>query len=192
MSQSTVALELLALEASSGPGEGLSPSELHGATVGVGVGDPGTFELQDLVDLLGADTLADAESVSRFVVATLDALSADDLSFAPLLPDDEAPMTERLDALAAWCQSFLAGLAVGLSRRGIDELGGLPEEVQEIVQDMVAIAQLETELTGEDGEDGEDGETDPEADFMELAEYVKVGTLIIRSLSADAGDDPEE
>lgn len=188
MSQAMVELELLALEASSGPEEGLSPAELHGAIVGVGVGvgEPSTFELQDLVDLLGADVLADADSVGRFVAATLEALSADDMSFAPLLPDDDVLLSERLTALAAWCQSFLAGLAVGLSRRGIDELGSLPEEVQEIVQDMVAIAQLDTELAEEDAE------ADPETDFMELAEYVKVGTLLIQSLSRDAGNDSEE
>lgn len=186
MSQAMVALELLALEASSGPEQGLSAAELHGATVGVGVGDPSAFELQDLVDLLGADVLADADSVGRFVAATLDALWADDMSFAPLLPDDDAPMPDRLSALAAWCQSFLAGLAVGLSRRGVDALEGLPEEVQEIVQDMVAIAQLDTELAEEDAE------AERETNFMELAEYVKVGTLLIQSLSRDAGSDSEE
>jgi uncharacterized protein YgfB (UPF0149 family) len=182
MSQALVELELLAKEASSGPERGLSPAELHGATVGVGVGDPGGFELQALVDLLGVDGLADADSVGRFVMATLEALAAEDMSFTPLLPDDDAPLVERLSALAEWCQSFLAGFAVGLSRRGIDELGALPEDAQEIVQDLVAIAQLDTELA----------EGDVEAGFMELAEYVKVGTLLIQSLSVDAGDDSEE
>jgi uncharacterized protein YgfB (UPF0149 family) len=48
------------------------------------------------------------------------------------------------------------------------------------VRDFSAIAQLDTEL----------GEGGSETDFVELEEYVKVGTLLIMSL-ADAGDDPQ-
>jgi uncharacterized protein YgfB (UPF0149 family) len=182
MSHTTAELEILALEAASGPEQGLTPAELHGATIGIGVGDPGRFDLQDLVDLMGTEVLTDWESLERFVAATLETLHAEDMSFALLLPGDDEAMAERLGALAMWCQSFLAGLVVGLNRRGIGELGGLPEEVQEIVQDLVAIAQLDTELAEEDAE----------ADFVELEEYVKVGTLLIQSLSVDDGDDPEE
>jgi len=182
MSHTIAELEILALEAAGGPQQGLTPAEIHGVVVGIGVADPERFEIQDLVDLLGTEALADTESVNNFVAATLDSLYVDDMSFKLLLPDDEADMSERLTALAHWCQSFLEGYVVGLKRRGIGEMGGLPEEVKEIVQDMVAIAQL----------DPEHDEDDPEADFVELEEYVKVGTLLILSFSYDAGIDTEE
>ena len=107
---------------------------------------------------------------------------SEDLSFAPLLPDDDALMEERLSALAHWCQSFLTGLAAGLSRRGIQSLKALPDEAQEIIQDFAAIAQLETELADDEPEEGE-------ASFVELEEYVKVGALLVTSLINDAGDD---
>jgi uncharacterized protein YgfB (UPF0149 family) len=179
-------LELLALEAVAGPEQGLTPAELHGATVGIGVADAERFELQDLVDLLGADALSDAETVSQFVAASMDVLHMHDMSFALLLPDDDAEMADRLSALSDWCQSFLAGLVAGLNRRGIEELNDLPEEVGEIVRDFAAIAQL----------DSEPGEDDGEADFVELEEYAKVGALLIMSLTGekitDAGDYPEE
>ena len=182
MSQSLAELEILALEAAGGPERGLTPAELHGATVGIGVADPGRFELQDLVNLLGADVLTDSEAVERFVSATLDALHAQDMSFAVLLPEDDRPMTERLVALTNWCQSFLAGLVAGLSRRGVASLSGMPEELQEIVKDFAAIAQLDTELAEEESE----------ADFVELEEYVKVGALLVMSLESDAGDDSKK
>jgi len=178
-------LEVIALEAAGGPGGGLTPAELHGAVIGIAVTDASHFELQDLVDLLGADTLSDGATVARFVNDTLEAFNADDLSFAPLLPEDDALMEERLSSLAHWCQSFLAGLAAGLSRRGIQSLKALPDEAQEIIQDFAAIAQLETELADDEPDEGE-------ASFVELEEYVKVGALLIMSLLNDAGDDTEE
>lgn len=178
-------LEIGALEAAGGPGGGLTPAELHGAVIGIAVTDASHFELQDLVDLLGADALSDGETVARFVNDSLEAFNAEDLSFAPLLPDDESLMEERLTGLAHWCQSFLTGLAAGLSRRGIQSLKGLPDEAQEIVQDFAAIAQLETELADEEPSEGE-------ANFVELEEYVKVGALLVMSLLNNAGDDTEE
>lgn len=181
MTSTVEELELLARDAACGPEQGLSTAELHGATTGIGVVDAERFELQDLVDLLGAEALSDAERVARFVNEALTALYADDLSFALLLPDEEAPRADRLLALALWCQSFLAGLVAGLSRRGTSSLTELPAEVQEIVADFAAIAQL----------DAEDDAAEEE-DFMQLEEFVKVGTLLILALVGDAGDDSEE
>lgn len=187
MPQSTAELETLALQAADGPVGGLRPAELHGVTVGIGIGAITGFELQDLVDLVGADALAGAEAVGEFVGATLDALHASDMSFALLLPDDEVRLEERLEALAEWCQGFLAGLVAGLERAGGISLDELPEEVTEIVRDLTAIAQLDTEQE----------EAEAEGDFAELVEYVKVGVLLILSIVAeldsdggsDAGDD---
>jgi len=174
-------LELLAREAACGPAQGLSTTELHGAVTGIGVVGVEHFELQDLVDLLGADALSDGERVARFVNEALAALYADDMSFALVLPDEDAPQPERLEALAGWCQSFLAGLVAGLSRRGVSSLTELPDEVQEIVADFAAIAQLDTE-----------DDAAEEEDFMQLEEFVKVGALLIMTLVSDVGDHLEE
>ena len=180
-------LELLALESLAADGvsaspQGVSPSELHGAVVGIGAWDTERFELQDLVDLIGVDALSDEARVSEFVGASLDALYAEDMSFAPLLPDDESPMTEQLTGLAAWCHGFLSGLAVGWSRDGIGSLSELPEQVQEIVRDLVAISQI----------DIEPAQGDEEEDFVQLAEHLKVCALLIMSLRDDVGDHSEE
>ena len=175
-------LENLALAAVDGPHPAVSPAELHGATVGMGVVLDGPFEIQELVELFGVDALSHGDAVEEFVRATLVALMAEDMGFALLLPDDDEPMAERLAALAGWCQSFLAGLVAGLSRRGL-AADDLRDEVAEIVRDLSAIGAMDIE-SGDTGED--------DADFMELEEYVKVATILLMSLVNNAGDDPEE
>ena len=42
--------------------------------------------------------------------ATIAALSSDEMTFAPLLPDDDVDLGERVGALAGWCQGYLYGL----------------------------------------------------------------------------------
>ncbi len=44
---------------------------------------------------------------------TLEALRSPDFTFTPLLPDDDAPLSERVAALAAWCGGFLYGIGTG-------------------------------------------------------------------------------
>ncbi len=183
MTHSNSDLEILAQQALTDSGNTLTTAELHGATIGIGVADRTRFELQDLVDLLGTDALRDGESVGEFIGAALDMLYVDDMSFSPLVPDDDEAMSTRLAALASWCQSFLGGLVAGMHRRGIEDVGSMPEEVKEIVQDFAAIAQLDSESDTEAGED------ESEADAMELEEYVKVGALLMMSLCNDVGSE---
>lgn len=172
-----VELHSLAQNAVAGPASAITPSEAHGAVVGVAVGCPEKFSLQSLVDLLGADALAGSDDVEAFVRASLTELFAEDMSFMPLIPEDDAPLPVRLEALAEWTASFLAGLVAGLSEAG-RSLGDLEEEATEIVRDFSAIAGVEP------------GGEDAEADFMQLVEFVKVGTLLIMSELQDVDHDP--
>src|SRR5690606_11660861 len=124
-------------------------------------------------------------------------LQAEDLTFAPLLPDDDAAIEERLEALGQWCGSFLAGLAAGLARRGAASLDDCPDEVREIVRDFAAIAQVDPSTAFAAGPGaGEPSAEAAEADLFELEEFVKVGALLIMSTLAngrdDDADDPAE
>jgi uncharacterized protein YgfB (UPF0149 family) len=179
---SSADLSALAINALAGPAGTLTASELHGAVVGIAVASTDSFSLQTLVDLLGADALAGAEDLEPFVRQTLLELMAEDLSFAPLLPDDEAPLPGRVEALAEWTASFLAGLVAALDG-GEEVLEALPEEAAEITRDFLAIAQVAPESDEAD---------DAEADFLQLSEFVKVGTLLIMSALPGAGDDRGE
>lgn len=171
----------------------LTVAELHGAACGLAVHGPDALNVEDLIALLGTEALQDAGSLENFVQATQDELYSDDMSFAPLLMAEEpsdfdaAACEMKATALSDWCSAFLAGLAAGFAMlddglelatgQGVPAIGDLaarlPDDGQEIVQDMLAIAQLDTAIS-----------TSDEADtaLIELEEYLKVGTLLILTL----------
>jgi uncharacterized protein YgfB (UPF0149 family) len=192
----------LALNAIDGPVATLSVSELHGAVVGAGVAGPELYVPQVLIDLLGADALADLDSVQAFVNAALDALQAPDMSFSPLLPDDEEPLEARIEALSEWTAGFLAGLTAGFEAQGDIDYADLPETAREIVDDFAAIAEadpdsvadaVEIEDSGMEVSGAEASGTEiAERELLELQEFVKVGALLLRSLLHDGADDPED
>ena len=165
--------------------DGLRVEELHGAVCGLAMTGDGRLQLQDLIDLLGADSLTGQHAVEQFVHASLEALLAEDLSFSPLLPEDDLPLDVRAAGLGDWCASFLAGFAMVVARRTEYDPGSLPVEVQEIVADFTAISQVDVEsaMTADD-----------EADFLQLQEFVKVGVLLVLSMMLEppAGADDAE
>jgi len=175
-------------------GSAASPAALHGACCGLAVFDAPEFPLAQLANLLAADAQVDDSALARFVDAAVDQLHADDLGFAVLLPDDdEIDVEQRVTALGAWCGSFLQAFGAGLGIAAeTGALGpgdfSLTEEVQEIIDDLAAIAELESASIA----DLEDGEAAAEIQLMELNEYVKVGVLLIMSGLLHAGStDPD-
>jgi hypothetical protein len=161
-------LDALALNAIRDQAQSLSTSELHGAVVGIGVCSEQSFSLQSLVDLLGVDALSDENDVEAFVNASLEILFADDMSFTPLLPEDDAPLEIRVTAIGEWTGSFVAGLAAGLAE--IDLPG-----------DSAAAA-------GEEATAGEEAEFD----LLQVQEFVKIGALLVMSLLNDVPGDTTE
>ncbi len=123
------------------------------------------------MELLGSDALSDAESVDEFVRASLEALLADDLSFAPLLPDDDEPIAERVQGIAEWCGAFAAGYG---AQPVVED-----EHSEELLLDFIAISGAET--------DDEDDEA-AEAALSELEQYAKVGALLLATGGATADD----
>jgi uncharacterized protein YgfB (UPF0149 family) len=153
----------------------ISLMELHGAACGVLAGGNGAAAL---ISLVGEDALTDQASVAEFwqahCVFALDA----EMSFVPLLPDPDAPLVERIDGLARWAASFLAGFSRG---RGAAGLRDLPETNREIVQDLAAIA-------GVDADAGDDNEFD----LMELEEFVRVAALLLISDGVEGDTDADQ
>lgn len=82
-----------------------------------------------------------------------------------LLPSDEAPLDERIDALVDWSQAFLAGFGVVQQ-----ELSKASEELQEMIQDIASITQVSAEFDQEDDEN--------EASFLVLYEHVRLGVMM--------------
>jgi len=81
-----------------------------------------------------------------------------------LVPDEDCPLDERLQAISEWVQAFLAGFAVMQQ-----ELNRASEELQEMIGDFSNICQLDDEFE-------EDEEN--EASYFVLYEHVKLGAML--------------
>jgi uncharacterized protein YgfB (UPF0149 family) len=94
-------------------------------------------------------------------------LDAPDWSATPLLPDDDAPLRQRVDALGSWCQGLLYGLGLGEAERR----GELSAESREFLRDATEIARV--------GFDADEANEADETAYAEVVEYLRVGLLLI-------------
>ena len=149
-------------------GKPVSPAELHGLLLGrscAGAGFEPEAWLADAVELLGAEP---ADNVRQALIGLQDMvkgeLGGQDVTVVLLLPGDDAPLGERAKALGQWCQGFLDGFGMILGN------AALSAEAMEVLQDLSAIAQVQSAL-----EESEDGESD----YMEVMEYLRVAPLLL-------------
>ena len=151
------------------------PSELHGAlcgrlAAGTRIDEPEWLAM--VCEHMGLPVTAAEESteLSAFMVRAygqaLEALKASEMSFHPLLPDDDYAIDQRLEALVAWVRGFLEGMAMAAG----ESLGQAPEEIRELIEDMVAISQL-----SDDEEPGDESEQQ----LLEITEYIRLGALAV-------------
>ena len=152
----------------SSAGHSVSPAELHGMLLGrscAGAGFEAEPWLLDAADLLGGEP---QDNVRQALIGLQEMvkgeLCSEDIAVVLLLPDDETPLAQRAIALGQWCQGFLGGF--GLTARD----GALSAEAMEVLQDLSAIAQVQSAL-----EESEDGEND----YMEVMEYLRVAPLLL-------------
>jgi uncharacterized protein len=103
-------------------------------------------------------------------------LGEDISEFTPLLPDDEASLQTRAGALSQWCE----GLLYGLGLAGISEQQ-LATDAREALNDI-------SEFTRLDVDSLEEGESSERA-FVELSEFLRVATLLIREELSDIRQD---
>lgn len=152
----------------------LDPAELHGLLCGLLCLDA-ELDRDRWLDY-AREALADgnqwSEPVGDLLAKLLEfgaaQMNAPDWPVTPLLPDDDAPLRQRVDALGRWCLGLLYGL--GLSETELR--GVLSEESWEFLDDVTDIAQI-----GFDAD--ETSETDETA-YAEVVEYLRVGLLMIQ------------
>ncbi len=147
--------------------------ECHGTLIGL-LCARGEMEQKEWLEFI-AHALNPADLLAREALETFGALfeaaysqlGDSNLDFQLLLPGDDAPVEERIGALAQWAQGFLLGMSSG----GIQDIENLPGDSGEIIRDFVDICRADTyELEG--------GEED-EVAYNELLEYVRTGVLLI-------------
>jgi len=148
---------------------GVEASEAHGCLCGALCTDGAFPATEWAAELLPDD--ADPGSLPPLVEllgelreVTASTLAGEDMDFQPMLPRDDAPLEERVRALAAWCAGFL----YGLGRSGA--LDKLPGDLTEIVQDF-------SEISRAGLGHGESGET-AERDYAELVEFVRASVQL--------------
>lgn len=158
-------------------GSPLPLAELHGGLCGVICASGHDAAVIWLNGLIG-DCAGDADTLSQLAGQlemlgneTWQALSGLAMEFSPLLPDDEAGIDQRAEALGLWCHGFLAGLVIG----GVDLVGGvenLSAEISELVHDFAEISKA-----GADPEEMEDPNLG-DSSLTELVEFVRVGVQL--------------
>ncbi len=116
-------------------------------------------------DALIAETRSILSEVYQQTVQTID---AEDFDFQLLLPDDDAELSQRLQAISHWCAGFL----MGITHAGITDIDKLAANLPEIVRDFVEISRAESFEINNSEED--------EASFTEISEFVRMGTLLFR------------
>jgi uncharacterized protein len=114
----------------------------------------------------GTATPAADPELTRFPGQVLEALQSMEFEFEPLLPGDDAPLPDRVAALAAWCGGYLYGIGTGAPDAATVKSG----EVGEYLVDLADIARAELE-PGRSDEAGE-------GDFFELVEFVRAGAQL--------------
>lgn len=149
----------------------IQPAELHGLLCGSACAGGGLDDrawLQRIREHAGAQLSdqADSSDLLWFRNRALVNLGDSDLRFDLLLPDADAVLPERLDALAAWCSGFLSGFGLAGGRAEALDADGASGLV-----DLAAIADVDPGAS--------ESEADAEESYAELVEYVRVVVLLI-------------
>jgi uncharacterized protein len=157
-------------------------AELHGGVCGaLCAGGPAAAErwlaecLEDQPPVLGGEL----EGPLRALVdSSWRILAGDALSFQPLLPDDDAPLEEQVQAFALWCHGFLGGIGASAP-----DVGGAPERgalaageedhVAEILADFAEFSRAG--LSGDEAA----GREQPDFALAELVEYLRVSVQLV-------------
>ena len=149
-------------------GAPVDAAECHGALCGALCAPSSETDAWLAFTLDGVTDTRDARPpLDALAASTLRELRSGDFEFAPCLPDDDEPLTQRTAALGEWCEGFLFGIGAS----SIEQFDALPESVQEIVRDVVEMARVGMP-TGEDS-DGDEGA------YVELVEYLRAGVQLV-------------
>jgi uncharacterized protein YgfB (UPF0149 family) len=145
-------------------------AEAHGSLCGA-LCSMSPYKMQDWINEILPDgaALSDESTamIERVFTATATSFGEQGMEFAPLLPDDEAPLNGRANALALWCTGFLYGLGTG----HISDLEALNGDVGEIVRDF-------TEISRASGDDADADESNEQA-YAELVEFIRVAAQVV-------------
>jgi len=151
-------------------------SELQGmlcgmVTAGLKVEDAGWIDVIQEMIVESADMVSDVispeirEVINNLANWTYAEINQQD-SLAPmLLPDDNYPALDQLEAIILWCQGFLLGFGIQMGDSPIEN-----DDIKEALTDLADISQLALEV--EDDEESQNA-------LLTVTEHVKVAVQVI-------------
>ncbi|HEY3519257.1 MAG TPA: UPF0149 family protein [Gammaproteobacteria bacterium] len=150
-------------------------AELHGGVCGAlcaGGADAARRWLVDSLDdaEVGAAPAAVADDLEELIGTSSKMLEDDELTFEPLLPSDDAPLAEQVEALAVWCQGVLGG--VGSTAPGSVRSSSEGDTLAEILRDFAEVSRAGL------SEDEEAGQDQPDFALAQIHEYVRVSVQL--------------
>jgi uncharacterized protein YgfB (UPF0149 family) len=147
-------------------------AELHGGVCGaLCAGGPAAARrwLTDALDDAEPGARALEGDLEELIGTTARMLEDDELKFEPLLPSDDSPLAEQVEALAVWCQGFLSGVgSTAPAARGSAEGDALGE----ILRDFAEISRAGL------SDDEADGQIEADFALAQIHEYVRVGVQL--------------
>ena len=105
------------------------------------------------------------EWLEKIFSDSLTAFAEQDVLAPILLPNDDYPLIDRLEAVSFWCQGYLLGFGLQLGKQSIDS-----SEVTEALHDVSEISQLE--LAADESEESQIA-------LEILIEHIKVAVKVI-------------
>lgn len=143
-------------------------SELHGLLCGIICATSGNNQGLWEAILLGKKKRPKSLDIVQSLFETsYDQLTHFSFDFFLLLPDDEADINSRTEALGLWCQGFLTSL----NKANVPIENRAPGEATEAINDLIEIAQVSFGDIISTEED--------EAAYVELVEYVRLAVVLI-------------
>jgi uncharacterized protein YgfB (UPF0149 family) len=158
----------------------LALPELHGGVSGaLCAGGPAAAErwLDGLfADNHASNLAAVRHSLHELVQATWRMLGGGDLAFELVLPDEDAPLEDQVQALALWCHGFLAGLATNAPELASTRAPTSEDQSGEVAEILADFAEISRAGVGED-----DAADRDQAGFAlaEIKEYARVSAQIV-------------
>ena len=161
----------------------LEPAEAHGTLAGALCSSREYGLIEWLHEILPEDS-PDEDALQSSVLqnvydSMVRTLTGDNADFEPLLPDDDAPLMSRADALSDWCKGFLYGIGSG----AVPDPSKVSAEADEIIGDLKQITSVGVEAD-EQNEENENA-------YAEVVEFVRVGVqLLFVELAPARGQEP--
>lgn len=147
--------------------EGFAPEDVQGVLCGLLCSHHRQVHERWLAYLEVEATDDIADQAEQIVNDTRQALLGQNAQLDLLMPEDNQPIDRRIEAIANWCQSFLAGWSLG----GLQDPDELNASAREVYDDFMQLthAAVDEEAQPEEAEEA----------YTELSEYIRAAAQLV-------------